>query len=89
MKELRRLTPVYLEFYKKEGEKAVPFFIESTLPSLVMMIEYKHLPGIETLPSEEKRELVEYIQKIYPDGTKEFIVKSAKIIYTLGILLEV
>lgn len=87
MKELARLVPVYLEHFHKEGEKSLPFFIKSSVPSLVFLIEYKKLPPIETLPEKEKNDLWEYAKEIYPEGTQEERLKAVKIVYTIGTLL--
>ncbi len=87
MKELDRLVPVYMDWWNRKGVAGLPFLIEGKVSSVVLLIQYKKFPALETLPPKEMTDLMQFAQELYPEGDDEILLKAAKITYTIGTLL--
>lgn len=81
------IKDIYLPKFHKEGEAAIPFFVNSSLARRSFLSEYKNLPPIEKMPEHEKREMKKYVIQMFPDKTTEEKLEACKIIYTLGNIL--
>lgn len=88
MKELQSIVGMcLLEVYEK-GEAAIKTICNCTVPSEVMLLEYKKLEiKIEDLPTDEKETMWKEVYEMFPNKTKEERLIACKIIHTIGALL--
>lgn len=75
-----------LEFYEK-GEPLLKTICNCKVPSDIVLMKYKELPPIETMPEKEKKELKQYVIDMFPEKTIEEKLDCCKIIHTIGNLL--
>lgn len=81
------IDEVYLPYFQKMGEAAIPHLINSSVSRMCFLAAYKHLPPIEQMPEKEKKEMKKYVIELFPDKTPEEKIEACKIIYTIGTLL--
>lgn len=77
---------VYLPYFHKHGEDAIPFLVNGSLSGKCFLAAYKHLPPIEEMPDKEKKEMEQYVINLFPEKSEEEKVDACKIIYTIGTL---
>lgn len=83
----KKLVVIYMDHFQKEGEAAIPFLVNGTLSSKILLIAYKDLPPIEEMPDKEKKEMKQYIIDLFPDKSVEEKLDCCRIIYTIGTLI--
>lgn len=87
MSLFKPLLDYYLGCFQSQGEPALQTICNCTVPSEVVLSEYKKLTPIENLSEKEKRELWEYAKEKYPEGNDETRIRFTKIVYTIGNLI--
>lgn len=87
MKIHEPLFSLYLSFFSNHGESALKAICNCSIPSQVVLLKYKSLPPIETLPDEEKKKLKEYVIELFPEKTIEEKINCCRIVYTVGSFL--
>lgn len=83
----RIIDELYLPYFNNEGEKAIPFLVNSGVSKMAFLAAYKKLPPIEEMAEREKKEMKQYVIDLFPDKTAEEKIEACKIIYTIGTLL--
>mgnify|MGYP001470646088 CR=1 FL=1 len=81
------IKEVYLPYFQKHGELAIPALVNGKISSMAFLSEYKKLSPIEEMPEQEKKEMKLYVIKMFSDKTIEEKLNACKIIYTIGNLL--
>jgi len=81
------LLDYYLGYFQAVGEPALVTITNCKVPSDIILGEYKKMPPIESLPSEQKNELWDYAKEKYPNSDKETRLRFTRITYTIGNLL--
>lgn len=81
------LIKYYLDCFHKDGEKAIKTICNCDVPSQIILEQYKKFEPLEKLPEKEKSELKQYVIEMFPGQSVEFLVKAAKVVYTIGSLL--
>lgn len=74
----------YLEWFKRDGEKALKGLVFTDVPAKIVLKKYESLIQIECLSVIEKQELWNYAKELFPCAAKEGLIKASKIIYTIG-----
>lgn len=87
MKEFKPLIDYYLRCFTEVGEPALLTIFSCTVPTEIILSEYKRLVPIELLLEKERRELWDYAKVLLPDNSEEDRIRFAKIVYTVGTLL--
>lgn len=77
----------YLDIFHKQGEQALVSICNCTVPSNVFLEQYKKFPPVESISDHDKKELKQYVIALFPGKPVDFLVKAAKIIYTIGSLI--
>lgn len=78
---------VYLPFFNKHGEAAIPHLVNSKVSRLAFLSAYKELPPIEQMAEKENKEMKQFVIETFPDKTPEEKIEACKIVYTIGTLL--
>lgn len=81
------IDEIFLPYFNKEGEKCLPFLVNSNVSKMCFLAAYKTLPPIEEMSEKEKKEMKQYVIDLFPDKTVEEKLQACKIIYTIGTLL--
>lgn len=88
MSLLSGMEHIFLDHFNEHGESSIPFLVNGKVSSLVMLSAYKRLPPIEEMPDKEKQEMKLYINDLFPEKSVEEKVNAAKIVYTIGTLIN-
>ena len=75
---------VFLPYFHKHGEEAIPFLVNSRVSRLAFLSAYEKLPPIE---AKEKKEMKKYIIDLFPNKTIQEKLEACKVVYALGTLL--
>ena len=78
---------VFLPYFHKHGEEAIPFLVNSRVSKMCFLSAYKKLEPIEKMPEKEKKEMKQYIISLFPNKTIQEKLEACKVVYTLGTLL--
>lgn len=78
---------LYLPYFNEVGEKAIPFFVNTSVGKMAFLSAYKTLEPIESMPENEKKEMWKYVNDLFPDKSEEEKLEACKIVYSLGNLL--
>lgn len=81
------IDEVYLPYFNKEGERAIPLLVNARISRLCFLSAYKHLPPIEQMEVKEKTEMKRYVINLFPEKTIQEKLEACKIIYTIGSLI--
>lgn len=81
------LIDKYIQEFHQKGEVVVQSIVNCSVPSQVILMKYKTLPPIESLPEKEKSEMWGHVKQVFPDKTKDQLMDACKIYYTIGTLL--
>lgn len=81
------IDEVFIPYFHKHGESSIPFLVNSRMSRLSFLSAYRHLPPIEQMEEQEKKEMKKYVIELFPDKTPEEKIEACKIIYTIGNLL--
>jgi len=77
----------YVLYFYDKGESVIQSIVNCKVPSEIVMMKYKTIPPIETMPLKEKEEMWLHMKETFPEKTKEELIDAAKIYYTIGSLL--
>lgn len=80
----KELFNKYIQEFHEKGEVVIQSICNCSVPSQLVLMGYRKLPPIETLPEKEKSEMWEHIKQTFPDKTKEKLMDACKIYYTIG-----
>jgi len=72
------MIQMYVDEFHKKGEIALQAIVNCKVPSDIVMMKYKTLPPIETLPQKEKEGMWLHMKETFPDKTKEELILAAK-----------
>ncbi len=78
----------YLQEFNQRGEQVLKDICNLKVPSEIVLWEYKRLEPIEKMNEKDKRELKVYMHELFPGKTVQEKLNAAKIIYTIGSLLN-
>jgi hypothetical protein len=78
---------VFLPYFHKKGEDAIPFLVNSRVSRLAFLSAYEKLPPIEAMDEKEKKEMKKYIIDLFPNKTIQEKLEACKVVYALGTLL--
>jgi len=78
---------VFLPYFHKHGEEAIPFLVNSRVSRLAFLSAYEKLPPIEAMDEKEKKEMKKYIIDLFPNKTIQEKLEACKVVYALGTLL--
>lgn len=81
------IEKVYLPYFHKHGEVAMPYLVNSSVSKQAFLAAYRDLPPIEQMPEKEKKEMKQYVIALFPEKTPEEKIEACKIVYTIGTLL--
>ena len=81
------IQEVFLPQFNREGEKVIPFLVDSAISKQAFLSAYKKLPPIEQMDGKEKKEMKKYVVDLFPNKTPEEKIEACKIIYTIGNLI--
>ena len=81
------ITDVYLPHFQKYGEAAIPRLVNTQVSRQAFLSAYKKLPPIEQMNEKEKKEMKQFVIKLFPHKTPQEKVEACKIVYTIGSLL--
>lgn len=81
------IEKVYLPYFYKTGEAAIPFFVNGIISRQAFLSAYKDFPPIEEMPENHKKEMKRYVIDLFPNKTIQEKLEACKIIYTLGSML--
>lgn len=82
------IDKVYLPCVKEFGfDKAVQILSSQTVAKMAFISKYKRLPAIEIIPEERKMELWKYDKENFPGRSKDELIETVKIVYTISALL--
>lgn len=76
----------YLEWFKRDGERALMGLVFTDVPAKVVLKKYESLVPIENIPVNEKQDIWNYAKELFPGRAKDELIRAAKIIYTIGTL---
>jgi len=82
------IAAYYLSEFNRRGEQALKDICNLKVPSEIILWEYKKLEPIEKMPEKDKKELKIYVHELFPKKTVQEKLNAAKIIYTIGSLLN-
>lgn len=69
------------------GDDGLGTICNCDIPSHVMMVCYSKIPPIESLATENRQQMWDFVNERFPAKTKEEKIKCCKIIYTVSVLL--
>lgn len=78
---------VFLPYFQKHGEQAIPFLVDGNVSSMAFLSAYKSLPPIDQMEEKEKREMKLYIISLFPNKTTAEKLDACRIVYAIGSLL--
>ena len=81
------IDDLYIPMFHTKGEAAIPLLVNGSVPKMCFLSAYKHLPPIEEMPEQEKKEMKQYVISLFPEKTTEEKLEACKIIYTIGTLI--
>ncbi len=81
------IDEIYIPYFHKHGESAIPFLVNCLTSKLAFLSAYKHLPPIEEMDENEKREMKLYVLSLFPNKTVSEKLEACKIVYTIGTLI--
>lgn len=89
MKEFRELIGYYLMLVHEKGLEIVPVICNISVARYVLLTEYKRLRlDISELEEKDKVEMWEFVNKHFPNESKQFKIDTCKIISTIGSLVQ-
>lgn len=83
----QEIMKYYLKEFQERGEAALITICNLSVPSQIVLSEYKKLPPIEEMPEKEKTEMKKYVIEMFPNKTVKEKLECCKIVYTVGSLL--
>jgi hypothetical protein len=87
MNPCEEMRQFYLQKFNEQGEEALKVLCNLDLAQKLFIEKYKSFPPIETLSTEEKTKMKQYVHEIFPGKDVQFKLQAAKIIYTIGSML--
>ena len=81
------IEKVYLPYFHKHGELAIPHLVNGSISKMAFLSAYKELPSIEEMPDKEKKDMKQFVIDTFPEKTPEEKIEACKIVYTIGTLL--
>lgn len=81
------IEKIYLPYFHKHGEGAIPFLVKGTISRMAFLSAYKTLPTMDKMEETEKKEMKLFVNELFKGETPQFRLQACKIVYTIGTLL--
>lgn len=76
-----------LYYAMDQGEEGVATICKCSVPSYVLLQEYKKIPQIEERSKEDRQQIWDFVNERFPNKTKEEKINCCKVIHTISTLL--